>query len=78
MAFNRVAVSRTSQGGTSEYDQADSGDSMSDGSVFFVGHTEGNWNGTSYGGFDFAGAMISADGDELWRWQVRSHGLRDS
>lgn len=66
----------TSQGGSSEYDQAESGALMSDGSAFYVGKTDGDWNGTNLGGFDFAGGMIAADGNELWRWQVRPSGLR--
>lgn len=49
---------------------------MSDGSAFYVGTTDGDWNRTNIGGIDFAGGMITADGDELWRWQVRPSGLR--
>lgn len=39
-------------------------------SVLLAGRAEGTWNGTSAGGNDFVAVKLSADGTELWRWQV--------
>lgn len=70
-----IDASRASQGGTSENEQAESGALTSDGSAVYVGHTDGDWNGTNSGGTDFIVGIISNDGQELRRWQVRSDGL---
>lgn len=58
------------QNGTDGYDIAKNGVVRSDGSVFFVGYTYGGWNGSLIGEVDWAGALLSANGEELWRWQV--------
>ncbi|CAM9957439.1 unnamed protein product, partial [Laminaria digitata] len=42
-----------------------------DGSVFLAGNTYGDWNGANAGLSDFAAAKLDADGNEVWRWQVR-------
>lgn len=42
-----------------------------DGSVFLAGTTFGDWNDTNAGDSDFAAAKLDADGNEVWRWQVR-------
>lgn len=44
-----------------------------DGSIFVVGYTEGDWDGANIGGADFAGAMLTAEGKELWRWMVSEY-----
>lgn len=61
------------QDGSEGYEVPFGGVVRSDGSVFFVGYTDGVWNGSAIGEFDFAGALLSADGNELWRWQVGRH-----
>lgn len=71
-AVDCVAAWCASQGGTVEVDDALAGTVLSDGSVFYVGTTEGDWGETANGGLDFAGGMISTDGEELWQWQVKS------
>lgn len=43
----------------------------SDGSIFVVGYTEGDWDEPNEGEEDFAVTKLSTDGEELWRWQVR-------
>lgn len=59
------------QDGTSEFDDAEAGAVQTDGSVFVVGSTYGHWvNKTTTGDSDFAGVMLSAEGEELWRWQA--------
>lgn len=42
-----------------------------DGAFVMVGQCEGDWSGESSGALDFAVIKLDADGDELWRWQVR-------
>lgn len=43
-----------------------------DGSFVMVGHAEGNWSdAASAGGLDFVAVALDADGNEIWRWQVR-------
>lgn len=41
-----------------------------DGSVVLAGYTDGAFSGGSKGAEDFAAVKLSADGEELWRWQV--------
>lgn len=42
-----------------------------DGSAVLSGRCEGYWNTASAGALDFAAVKLDADGNELWRWQVR-------
>lgn len=42
-----------------------------DGSVFLAGYTLGNWGDVNAGRSDFAVVKIDADGNEIWRLQVR-------
>lgn len=45
-----------------------------DGSVMLAGITGGTWGGaySNVGGeYDFAAVKLDANGDEVWRWQVR-------
>lgn len=51
-----------------------------DGSFILAGSTDGDWGTVSSGGHDFAAVKLDADGNELWRWQVREdflEGLAD-
>lgn len=43
----------------------------SDGSIYLAGYTTGNWSDINVGHEDFAAAKLDADGNEIWRWQVR-------
>lgn len=44
-----------------------------DGCFVLAGHTEGVFSGeASAGGEDFAAVKLDAEGQEVWRWQVRS------
>ncbi|CAM9524878.1 unnamed protein product, partial [Ectocarpus sp. 13 AM-2016] len=47
---------------------------QADGSIILAGTTEGDWDGPNAGGGDFAMVALSADGEELWRWQGGSNG----
>ena len=38
--------------------------------VVMAGRTEGDWASSNAGGFDFCAAVLDADGNELWLWQV--------
>ena len=40
--------------------------------VILAGRTEGGWDGTSAGDIDFCAVKLAADGEELWRWQVKN------
>lgn len=43
-----------------------------DGGYVLAGYTEGVWSGeASAGGQDFVVVKLDADGQEVWRWQVR-------
>lgn len=44
----------------------------SDGSTVLVGSSEGEWNAANAGSRDFAAAKLSADGELIWKWQVRT------
>lgn len=43
----------------------------SDGFIYIAGYTLGDWAGTNAGDEDFAAAKLDADGNEIWRWQVK-------
>lgn len=43
-----------------------------DGSMIVVGETDGSWDGANAGGNDFAAFRLDADGEEIWRYQVRT------
>lgn len=43
---------------------------QSDGTILLGGNTKGAWDGTNAGSGDFFAVALSADGEELWRWQV--------
>ena len=58
------------QDGTEEYDVLWAIAVQADGSILLAGYTEGDWDGISAGGYDFIMVALSADGEELWRWQV--------
>lgn len=43
-----------------------------DGSFVLAGRAEGVWSGdSSAGGLDFVAVKLDADGQEVWRWQVK-------
>lgn len=42
-----------------------------DGSVMLAGHTDGIWNAESTGEVDFAAVKLDAEGEVVWKWQVR-------
>lgn len=41
-----------------------------DGSIILAGHTNGDWDRKRTKSSDFAAMKLSADGKEIWRWQV--------
>ncbi len=41
-----------------------------DGSIILAGETPGDWDGENAGPDDVVMIALSADGEELWRWQV--------
>lgn len=43
---------------------------LNGGSVVLAGYSEGDWDGVSSGGQDFAAVELDSDGTVLWRWQV--------
>ncbi|CAN0049267.1 unnamed protein product, partial [Sphacelaria rigidula] len=61
----------TKQGGTTNTDNLFSGAAGESDTVVLTGRTDGNWEGTNAGDFDFLVVKLGADGDEIWRWQVR-------
>lgn len=43
-----------------------------DGSIVLAGMAKGVWNGTHVGEYsDFAAVKLDANGNEMWKWQVR-------
>lgn len=46
-----------------------------DGSVILSGRTFGSFEGTSAGITDLVSIKLDADGEELWRWQVKGNLL---
>ena len=59
-----------SQDGTAEFDFLRGVVVQANGSILLAGGTEGDWVGKNPGGNDFVMVALSADGEELWRWQV--------
>lgn len=63
------------QDGTDLYDLLYAVSATEDGSFVLAGKTTGVLSGlASAGGVDFAAVKLDADGNEIWRWQVRSEG----
>ena len=60
-----------SQDGTAGEDTLKGVAIQADGSILLAGYTEGDWDGESAGERDFIMVALSADGEELWRWQVK-------
>lgn len=60
------------QGGTDGDDQLTSAVPAGDGSVVLSGDTNGSFSGSNTGGFDFVAVKLDADGNVLWKWQVKS------
>jgi len=46
--------------------------------VILAGYTRGDWAAVSAGEGDFAVTALRFDGEELWRWQVRTICSKDS
>lgn len=63
------------QEGTSASDKMFGAAILGDDSVVITGYTEGDWAQTNAGGSDFCAVRLSADGTEVWRWQVRTRLL---
>lgn len=59
------------QDGTDEFDSISAAVVRDDDSVVLAGYSCGNWSGLSTGQADFAAVKLAADGNELWRWQVK-------
>lgn len=62
------------QDGTNAYDALKDCVVESDGSVYMVGNTQGEWAKAHSGDSDFAAVKLDEDGRELWRWQVSRMG----
>lgn len=63
------------QDGTAEIDNLKGVAVQADGSILLAGYTAGDWDGISAGGYDCIMVALSAEGEELWRWQVNRHGI---
>lgn len=60
------------QKGTAEDEHLHGGVVGSNGTYVFAGHSEGVWNGTNAGGYDFVVFKVDAQGDIIWIWQVNA------
>lgn len=70
--FLHTAELVSKQDGTDESDYITSAVIMGDGSVVFCGYTFGDFGGTNAGGRDFLVVKLDVNGEELWRWQVKT------
>lgn len=68
-----MLVARISQDGTVDYDVMNSVIVAEDASIILAGYTRGDFTGSNS---DVKEAMVAVkldkDGNEIWRWQVRS------
>lgn len=60
------------QAGTPEDEHLRGGAVGSDGSTVLVGHSKGDWNGTNAGDYDFVALKVDAQGEIIWKWQVKT------
>lgn len=66
------SCSRCQDGPRGEANYMMSVSTTEDGSFVLAGHAEGVWSGdSSAGGLDFVAVKLDADGQEVWRWQVK-------
>ena len=62
----------SAQSGTSENDYIHDAALGSDGNYIFGGNTNGNWNATHAGLWDWAVFKVDEQGNFLWKWQVNA------